>query len=84
VRSPEEFNALAQTELKPLPGLLALLESLGAQGVRMAVVTNAPPSEMHFGLSCLGIEERFQAFVPSAECSHGALFPTLLLQSPFR
>jgi len=71
----DEFNILAKTDLTPLPGLTALLDSLKGGGVRMALVTNAPPSEMTFGISCLGLVGRFEALVPSAECSHGKPHP---------
>ena len=63
----------ASSELTCLPGVYALLDELDSHNVKKALVTNAPPSEMHFALGALKLSDRFDALVPSAECSAGKL-----------
>lgn len=76
----DEFSRLAKTDLKPLPGLLGLLDFLSEQGVRCGIVTNAPPTELEFGVDCLGLEGRFEALVPSSECSDAKPHPAPYLE----
>ena len=69
----DAFQDLASSELTCLPGVYALLDELDSHNVKKALVTNAPPSEMHFALGALKLSDRFDALVPSAECSAGKL-----------
>ena len=54
-------------QLKPLHGLLALLDYAQAQGIRMAVVTNAPRRNAEHMLGVLGLAERFESVVVAEE-----------------
>jgi len=71
---------LASTELKCLPGVSHLLDLLDRHSVRAALVTNAPPSEMHFAVDVLNLSGRFAAQVPSAECAAGKPSPEPYLE----
>lgn len=52
------FRRMAQ-DLKPLEGLLDLLDWAEARGIRMALVTNAPRLNADHMLEALGLAERF-------------------------
>ncbi|WP_243028660.1 HAD family hydrolase [Thermus albus] len=49
------FRELAQ-DLKPMPGLLELLEEAQAKGLTWGVVTNAPKANAHHVLKALGLK----------------------------
>ncbi len=49
------FRELAQ-DLKPMPGLLELLEEAQAKGLTWGVVTNAPKANAHHVLGALGLK----------------------------
>lgn len=74
------FEELSHTQLKPLPGLLPLLDTLDASGVSHAIVTNAPATEMHHSLGVLKVKERFTHLVPSEECTAGKPDPEPYLE----
>jgi len=54
-------------QLKPLHGLLALLDYAQAHGMRSAVVTNAPRRNAEHMLGVLGLAERFECVVVAEE-----------------
>jgi HAD superfamily hydrolase (TIGR01509 family) len=54
-------------QLEPLQGLLALLDHAQAQGIPMAVVTNAPRRNAEHMLGALGLAERFDSVVVAEE-----------------
>jgi HAD superfamily hydrolase (TIGR01509 family) len=54
------YRALAQTQIEPLPGLLALLDRLQKNQLKTAVVTNAPRLNAEFMLAALGLAETFE------------------------
>jgi beta-phosphoglucomutase-like phosphatase (HAD superfamily) len=53
------FNELAATDLECLPGVYQLMDLLEKKNVKKALVTNAPPSEMHFAVNVLKLTGRF-------------------------
>ena len=57
------FNELAGTDLECLPGVYELMDLLENKNVKKALVTNAPPSEMHFAVNVLKLKGRFDAQV---------------------
>jgi HAD superfamily hydrolase (TIGR01509 family) len=77
----EAFNDLANSELKCLPGVYDLVSLLAENKVKTALVTNAPPSEMHFALDILKLKTVFDALVPSAECPAGKPDPEPYLEA---
>lgn len=64
------FRELA-TQLTPLPGLLDLVHWAKQQGLKQAVVTNAPPENAHFMLRALHLETAFDALVLAEEVGIG-------------
>src|SRR3954454_20026397 len=65
------FRQLAAESIKPLPGLMALLERADRAGVPMAAITNAPRLNAEMLLRGLGITNRFKAIVIGDELPHG-------------
>ncbi|MGC1306698.1 MAG: HAD family phosphatase [Phormidesmis sp.] len=65
------FRKLAKGNLTPLTGLLDLLARLKAQGLAVAVVTNAPPENAAFMLNELGLSEEFALVVIGDELPRG-------------
>ncbi len=51
------------TELKPLPGLLDLLEWIDSLNIKKAVVTNAPSLNAEFMLDALNLTDRFEIVI---------------------
>jgi HAD superfamily hydrolase (TIGR01509 family) len=62
-RKEAEFRKRAATLLTPLPGLLELVSWAQEQGLKQAVVTNAPKENAEFMLQVLGIRDTFAAVV---------------------
>jgi HAD superfamily hydrolase (TIGR01509 family) len=58
-----EFRRRAIGELQPMPGLLDLLAWSQAQGLRQAVVTNAPAENATFMLDVLRLTDHFATVV---------------------
>ena len=65
------FRERAQSQLVPLPGLIALLEQIKRQGLAAAVVTNAPPKNAAFMLAALGLTESFDTIVIADDLPRG-------------
>ncbi|NJN56052.1 MAG: HAD-IA family hydrolase [Leptolyngbyaceae cyanobacterium SL_5_9] len=70
-RKEAEFRKRAETLLTPLPGLLELIAWAKAQGLKQAVVTNAPQENAEFMLQVLGIKDSFMAVVLGEELPKG-------------
>lgn len=64
-------------EVPPLPGLLELLEKARGQGLRMALVTNAPRENAGFMLKTLGLEGFFDLEVLAEEVALGKPDPLI-------
>lgn len=79
--SPEEGEQLAENKearfrelaplLKPLAGLDRLLAWIKEQGLKVALVTNAPSKNVHFMLSVLKLTETFPTVVLAEEMKAG-------------
>jgi len=66
VREKERlFRELAH-EVRPMPGLKALLDGAASGGLRLALVTNAPRLNIRFLLRHLGLEDVFDTVVSAA------------------
>jgi HAD superfamily hydrolase (TIGR01509 family) len=65
-RKEARFRELVR-ELRPMPGLLALLDWASGRGLRRAIVTNSPARQAVFLLSTLGLRERFSLVLSSEE-----------------
>jgi HAD superfamily hydrolase (TIGR01509 family) len=65
------FRTLARDVLKPLPGLLDLLEQIKRQGLFAAVVTNAPRENAAFMLEVLGLNAAFDPVILGDDLPRG-------------
>lgn len=65
-RKEERFRQLSP-QLKPMPGLLRLLDFAAEHGIGVCVVTNAPRANAEHMLKVLGLEERFQTVLVAEE-----------------
>ena len=63
------------TALEPAPGTVALLDWADANGVGMAVVTNAPRANAELMLAGAGIGDRIRTVVVANELAHGKPHP---------
>lgn len=63
VELEREFEGLARKDLKCLPGVKELLQEVVCAGKKIALVTNAPPTEMAFSLACLDLTNWFDVKV---------------------
>ncbi|UVO27463.1 HAD family phosphatase [Bradyrhizobium arachidis] len=74
------FRNLVAGQIRPVPGLMALLDEADQAGVPMAAVTNAPRLNAEMLLSGLGITHRFKAIVIGDELIHGKPHPMPYLE----
>lgn len=76
----EAFRTLALGQIKPLAGLMRLLDRADRAGVPMVAVTNAPRLNAEMMLSGLGIMQRFKAVIIGDELAHGKPHPLPYLE----
>ena len=69
------FRKLVAGKIRPLAGLMTLLDHADRAGIPMAAVTNAPRLNAEMLLSGLGIMHRFKAVVIGDELAHGKPHP---------
>jgi HAD superfamily hydrolase (TIGR01509 family) len=74
------FRELVSGQIKPVPGLMALLDRADHAGVPMVAVTNAPRPNAELLLAGLGITHRFKAVVIGDELAHGKPHPLPYLE----
>lgn len=66
-----EYRRRAATQLKPLAGVLDLLDWANQQQLKQAVVTNAPKDNAQFMLQVLGLDQHFSTVVLAEELEKG-------------
>ena len=74
------FRNLVAGQVKPTPGLMALLARADQEAVPMVAVTNAPRLNAEMLLTGLGIMDRFKAVVIGDELPHGKPHPMPYLE----
>ena len=74
------FRELVSGQIKPVPGLMALLDRADRAGVPVVAVTNAPRPNAELLLAGLGITQRFKAVVIGDELAHGKPHPLPYLE----
>ncbi len=79
-----EYMSVASGRLVTFPGLLALLETLERQHVRLAVASSGPPAKIRFNLEQVGLASRFAVVVSAAEVSQGKPAPELFILAAAR
>jgi len=74
------FRRLVAGQIRPLPGLMALLARADRANVSMVAVTNAPRLNAEMLLAGLGIMHRFKAVIIGDELAHGKPHPMPYLE----
>lgn len=77
----ERMRALVETELRPMPGLLSLLEALRARGDLLAVATSGTRSHISKSLARFGLTDYFDAVACIDDVTHGKPHPDLILEA---
>lgn len=88
--SPQELEAISIEKeadyrrrvtgnIKPLPGVMALMESLRRRGVKMAIASSAPMANIQLIVRSLGLDSYFQAIVGGQEVTEGKPSPQVFL-----
>ncbi|KJC61511.1 haloacid dehalogenase [Bradyrhizobium sp. LTSPM299] len=80
VEKERVFRELVSGQIKPVPGLTALLDRADRAGVPIVAVTNAPRPNAELLLTGLGIAHRFKAVVIGDELAHGKPHPLPYLE----
>jgi beta-phosphoglucomutase len=75
------YRALYQPHIRPLGGLLLLLDDLEKNRVPMAVATSAPPGNVTFAFSVLPIEKYFKYQLNASHIQKGKPDPEIYLRS---
>lgn len=78
------YRELSTGRLKPLAGLVRLLDRLEEGGIPAAVATSAPPENVSHTLTELGLERRFAVVVRSDEVPRGKPWPDVFLAAAER
>ena len=71
----DSFRNLIRRNIKPLPGAIDLIKSLGEHKFRMALASSAPMGNIRLILSGLGIENRFQVIITGQDIAEGKPSP---------
>lgn len=75
------YRALAPTLVRPLPGVIELLDSLHAAGFRLAVGSSGPRANVEVALDIVGRRELFQFTVSGDDAPRGKPDPAIFLQA---
>lgn len=73
------YRELYRPYLQPVTGLMAFLENMKKQGVKLAVATSAPVSNADFTLNGLGISHYFEVITDASYVSIGKPDPQVYL-----
>ena len=71
------YRKLYAPQMKPMPGLMYLLQVLSDRHVPLGVATSAPPENIDFVMAGLGLGHYFGAVVNSTEVRHGKPDPEM-------
>lgn len=71
----ETFRSLVKANIRALPGVIELLESLSEHGFKMALASSAPMENIQLITGALGIRHHFQAIVSGHEVVEGKPSP---------
>lgn len=74
-----DYRRRVARNIKPLPGVMALMKSLAANGVKMAIASSAPLENVQLIIHGLGIDNFFQAIVWGREVTEGKPSPQSFL-----
>jgi HAD superfamily hydrolase (TIGR01509 family) len=65
----------------PMPGVTALLDLAARDGLRTAVVTNAPRENAYVMLDAIGLAQHFDTVVLAEDCTRGKPHPAPFLEA---
>jgi len=71
----ERYRRLVARHITPLPGAIALIESLAAKGVKMAIASSAPMENIQLIIGSLGLADYFRTVVWGEEVTEGKPSP---------
>ncbi len=77
----EAFRDIARESLKPLPGVVPLIESLTDCGFRLAVGSSGPRENIEMVLATLGVASRFGAVISGWDVTKGKPAPEVFLKA---
>lgn len=73
------YRELARDTLQPIPGALALFESLRAAGWKLAIGSSGPARNVQLAIEVLGIGPHLHAVVTGDDITHGKPAPDVFL-----
>jgi HAD superfamily hydrolase (TIGR01509 family) len=76
----EQMRTLTETDLRPMPGLVPLLDTLQARGDLLAVATSGTRPHIDKSLSRFGLTSYFDAVVCIDDVARGKPHPDLILE----
>ncbi len=79
-KKEEVFREMAHEGLKPLGGLIPLMDWADKNNIPMAAVTNAPRANADHILNAIGVYHRFKTIVIAGELAHGKPHPLPYLE----
>jgi HAD superfamily hydrolase (TIGR01509 family) len=80
----EIFVALLESRLEPMPGAVQLVEAIARRGLPRGVATSSGPDFAHDVLGRVGLLERFDFVLTSADVVHGKPNPEIYLSAARR
>ena len=75
------FRRIIGQKIKPIPGAVALLQSLKQNGVKMAIASSTPIENIRLITGSLGIANCFQAIVTGHDVTEGKPSPQVFLMA---
>ena len=83
-RKEAMYRELAETRLKAVPGVVALIEALHAAGFRLAVGSSGPRENVALAIRKLEIAPYLRAVVTGDDVTHGKPHPEIFLTAASR
>ncbi len=80
-RKEEVYREVCAGRIRPLPGAVDLVRAVAADGLRIALGSSTPWSNIRVILDALGIRECFQQIVCSDDVTHGKPHPEVFLKA---
>ena len=78
------YASILRENIRPMPGLLPLLDHLTSSGYRLAVASSSSVADIEEILAGLGVRKQFQIIVSGEEVSNGKPAPDIFLEAAHR
>lgn len=79
-RKEEIYRNLYRPHIRPMKGLLDLLEWARGNGIKLGLATSAPPENIEFTLAGTNLSDAFDVIVGSRDVTHGKPHPEIYLK----